>query len=374
MPIIYHEVVPENNKSSFVAYDVVDYILSFPNEKINLGSIRIEGELTVYSTGTTNLNAESIQMDKMVGAHSLFSHVQTFVSGQSIDNIIEYPRMVKSMISASSSANDMNNGSNACELKACSDVLARKILRREIPVNQYSVAPNDQGLFKVPDFSIKPMISLNRSIGDSSQASYNQTGDIMISVQMAEDAAVFYGIENTANANYKIENMRVVFSTYPDDGQENPIVLRKTVSVQQSFIGQIAQLNMNAPIIADRCYGTFIKQSNMNVVNKNNLALEKPIEPKSVKFLWNNSSNEFISYELLSEPEIIDNYLTAMGFSGTNNLSLMNNAANNGYGIGIRMGDFIDMMASKLTVVLQSNVVENTNYVLTMFFEGTLKL
>jgi hypothetical protein len=57
MPIIYHEVVPENNKASFVAYDVVDYILSFPNEKINLGSIRIEGELTVYSTGTTTYSS-----------------------------------------------------------------------------------------------------------------------------------------------------------------------------------------------------------------------------------------------------------------------------------------------------------------------------
>jgi hypothetical protein len=378
MGITYRSIVPENNKDTYVEYDVVDFIVSFPTEKLNLNSLRIEGELQVFSdaAATTPLVAQNIQMDKLVGAHSLFAHVQTFISGESTDNIIEYPRMVKSIVSASASANDMNNASNACELKMCDDVLARKALRREIPVNQYSNAPYANGLFKDVDFSIKPLISLNRVTTDNKQVKYSQVGDIRISVQLARNEAVFFGIGNTANVNYKIANLRLVCSTYPDilDEPPQPVVMRKTVSVQQSFIGQVAQINMNAPIEADRCFGTIIRQDDQNQVVPNNLALQKPTEPKSVKFLWNSATNEYISYELRSEPEIIDNYLNAISFVGKNSTSLKNIASNDGWGIGLRMGDMIDMMTNKLTVVLESNVISNTTYILTMFFDGVTKL
>ena len=53
--LIYHEVIPTNLKSSYTEFDVVDFQMSHPDRKLNLGSVRITGELNVQYDGN-NLN------------------------------------------------------------------------------------------------------------------------------------------------------------------------------------------------------------------------------------------------------------------------------------------------------------------------------
>lgn len=368
MSITYRSAVPENNKDAYVEFDIVDFLMSFPNEKVMLNTIRIEGECE-FLQANGDVVTRNVLLDKLVGAHSFFQTIQTFVNGQSIDNIIEYPRMVKTMTAASVNPNDMNNAANACELKAANDAAA-VIYTKQEAIKVVNGAPADERLFDI-DFAIKPLISLNRNVSASSTAlSYSQTGDIRISVQCARNQNVMYGIGNNDTNYYQLKNLRLTYMTYPDDGVKEKVLLEKTVSVQQSFFGQVAQLNMNAPIVAQSTFGSFIKQDDQAKAVKNNLKLEKPPLPKNVKFMWNSSTNEYISYELRSETEIIDHFLDAISFSGKNSTSLTAIAANDGWGVGMRMNDSVDMMNNVLTLRLESAVSDNTNYLLTMYFNG----
>ena len=42
MTISFRRVIPENYKSSYGENDTVDFILSFPDSVLNMGSIRLE--------------------------------------------------------------------------------------------------------------------------------------------------------------------------------------------------------------------------------------------------------------------------------------------------------------------------------------------
>lgn len=368
MPVTYRSVVPENSRDQYVEWNNVDFVMSFPNQKVALNTIRIEGVAKFYNADNVEITTEKVQMDRLAGAHSFFQNVSTFINGQSVDNIIEYPRMVKTMIAASENDNDMNNASNVCELKATNDMIAGQLLKRE----QIDVSTSG-GTQSVPaDFSIKPMIALNRNVSvNNNLLSYDQTGDIRVSVQLARNENVMYGVQCETGFNYILSELRLTYMTYPDDGEREKVVLMRTTSAQQSFAGQTAQLNMNSNILASSVFGSFILVSEQSQPAINNLKLAKPPVPNTVQFAWNNALNEYLTYELRSQTEMIDNFLDAVSFSGKNQASLNAIASNNGFGIGMRMGDDVDMMSNDLTVILNSSVADNEFYLLTMFFNGT---
>ena len=155
--INYHSVIPENNRDTYGEFDVVDFRAQFPERAMNLNSVRLTGTLEVLDENSGLLNTEECQMDKLVGAHSFFQQIQVFVNGVSVDNILEYPRMVKMITSASENPADMFNAHNLCELKAPCDVVAEEICRGEGIQAQL-----DTEVRRDMDFSVKPMISLNQ--------------------------------------------------------------------------------------------------------------------------------------------------------------------------------------------------------------------
>ena len=63
--IVYHRVIPENLKDSYVEFDQVDFNLSFEGRKMVVGSLRIEGELEVkydsrFLNDTTSVDGSPI--------------------------------------------------------------------------------------------------------------------------------------------------------------------------------------------------------------------------------------------------------------------------------------------------------------------------
>jgi len=52
MSVNYSSVIPENNKSSYSEYDTIDFVMTFENQSLKLGSVRLEGDLEVLYDGT----------------------------------------------------------------------------------------------------------------------------------------------------------------------------------------------------------------------------------------------------------------------------------------------------------------------------------
>ena len=366
--ISYHSVIPANNKDTYNEFEVVDFICQFPNRKMNLNSVRFEGRLRFKDENGTELTDEICQMDKLVGAHSLFESIQTFVNGQSVDMIHNYPRMVKMITCASEQQADMNNAHNVCELKASCNEVAAELLRKEKIPAQHTV-----NVSREIDFSIKPVIAVNQCYSSRRELSSSQVSEVRFSVTINRNNSILFGNDVVDGYSVDVRDFRVTFTSYPDDGISNePILMKKRMTLKQSFESTTAQLNFNYPMEGNKVYGSFLTQSDENVPNKNNTALNKPQNVERLSFFWNNSTNEYVSYQLRSDSEILERAIDAVGDTGRNSSSIANVQNNNGYLIGLNLGEYLDLMSTKMSIVMETD--QTQPMLLFMVAEGILTL
>lgn len=368
MSIQYHSVIPENNKTLYSEFEVVDFICQFPGRRMNLNSVRLEGSLLCKDENGDELTDEIAQMDKFTGAHNLFESIQTFVNGQSVDMVHNYPRVVKMITASSENQADMNNASNVCELKTGSDEVATEFLRKEKIPSQHTVDVNRE-----IDFSMKPMIAVNQCYSSRRSISSEQVSEVRFSVTVNRNNSIYFGNDVVDGYTMEIRDLRLTFTSFPDDGITNePILMKKRMSLKQSFESSTAQLNFNYPMEANKIYGSFLVQSSENQPKENNVALNKPTNVERLSFFWNNSTNEYVGYQLRSDAEIIERGIDAVGDTGRNALSYANIHNNNGYIIGLNLGEYLDMMSTKMSVVLESQ--QASPMLLFMVSEGILTL
>ncbi len=363
---LFHSVIPDNNiDAGYSEFDVVDFTLSFPGRMVSLNNIRISGTLQVSDENGDDVQVQHVQFDQLVGAHALFSAFQTQVMGQTIDNIFEYPRLVKMITSASENGADMNMGSNVCELKAPCPSVAEEMLRHEKVPIQHTVNVQREG-----DFSIKPVFALNQVYGDRAFLSYSKSGDVRITATLNRNNSALFGISVVDGYSYNIGELRCEFMSYPDDGDMSPVLHKNRQILKQSLESGTAQLNFNYPMVASTVYGSFLLQANENDPPSNNQALMKPPAVEELMFFWNNTTNEYVSYVMRSQAEIIDYAIDAVGTTGRNSASVYKLAQNNGYLCGVRMDEMIDLSRTKISMVLNSSINNTTPFLFYLCAEG----
>ena len=377
MSISLRSAIPENFADSYSENDNVDFMLSFPNEVLVLGSVRLEGELEVVNGNPQEpLNSDAnkvldINLDSLVGAHACFESIQTEVLGSIIENCSGLPRFHKMRMAATIDEDDTNNAKYACELKAPFRTMTNRLLRGEVPVTQLS-----DKLRVNPDFSIKPDIALNSVPG---QLPYRRSGDIRISVNLARTAQVLFGQDVSLGANgtnYLIKDLRLTYSTYPDDGSLNdPIQMRTKVLVKQSINSRLANNSSKVPGIVDAVSVSFIEQSKVNVPQVNSLQLARPPNIEELSLNFNDSTNKAVSFVIRDNVETIGLYLNSFGENHSHNsMSVAKQDSNNGFGIGLDFGAKIDMRMSKFSSQLISGVVGSNSYTMSLYFHSSVAL
>tara|TARA_R110001592_G_scaffold118937_2_gene321585 strand:+ start:4426 stop:5559 length:1134 start_codon:yes stop_codon:yes gene_type:complete len=377
MSISLRSVIPENYADTYSQNDNIDFVLSFPNEVLNLGSVRLEGELVVVNGNPQEyLNSDAnkvldICLDPLVGAHSLCESIQTEVLGSIIENCSGLPRFHKMRMAATIDATDTNNAQYACELKAPFRTMTNRLLRGEVPITQLTDVLREN-----PDFSIKPDIALNSVPG---QLPYRRSGDIRVSVNLARTAQIFHGQDVSLGANgvnYAIRDFRLTYTTYPDDGSMNdPIQMRTKVLVKQSVNSRLANNSSKVPGIVDAVSVSFIEQSNVNVPQVNTLQLARPPNVEELMLNFNDSTNKAISFVIRDNVETIGLYLNSFGANHSHNsMSVAKQNANNGFGIGLDFGAAIDMRMSKFSSQMISGVVGANAYTMSLYFHSSVSL
>jgi hypothetical protein len=377
MSISLRSAIPENFADSYSENDNVDFMLSFPNEVLVLGSVRLEGELEVVNGNPQEpLNSDTnkvldINLDSLVGAHACFESIQTEVLGSIIENCSGLPRFHKMRMAATIDEDDTNNAKYACELKAPFRTMTNRLLRGEVPVTQLT-----DKLRVNPDFSIKPDIALNSVPG---QLPYRRSGDIRISVNLARTAQVLFGQDVSLGANgtnYLIKDLRLTYSTYPDDGSLNdPIQMRTKVLVKQSINSRLANNSSKVPGIVDAVSVSFIEQSKVNVPQVNSLQLARPPNIEELSLNFNDSTNKAVSFVIRDNVETIGLYLNSFGENNSHNsMSVAKQDSNNGFGIGLDFGAAVDMRMSKFSSQLISGVVGSNSYTMSLYFHSSVAL
>lgn len=378
--IRYHSVSPLNKKEAYNEFDNIDFLLSVSGRKLVGNSVRILGDVTVYPNGTDPV-IETVSFDGLTGSHSWFNSIITSCSsvGQ-IENMTFYPHMVASKARAQLSREDVFQSQYVCETRAPDARVACALLKgTTFGTNNAYNADTETPL----DFSIKPVFCLNNFLaGTDNNLPFAKTGDITISLIVSQSISVLFGTATTGNGaigidrNLTLSNLRVNFATVADDGvYAKAYQMRVYSSIKQSIQSTYANISTKAPLMADAFWMKFVPQQWDNNAEHNALASYRPPNVSRVEYLWSDSFNTEYTYAIVNEEEMLTNYVKAVNSVVSDNQCALNIlASNDGYGLGMPFGSFIDLRQNKLSINLTSDISSGFPITCYMFFSGIVSL
>jgi hypothetical protein len=381
--IRYHSVQPLNLRpDGYTDFDNIDFQVACQGRKILGNSVRILGNITVYPTQTaTNLD-ENIYYDGLTGSHSWFQSITTsFQTVGQVENIQFYPNKVASKSRAQLANEDLFQSMYQCENRNPNGELNNILLKGTTANDAEAYVA---GLNRPLDFAIKPDFCLNNFVaGTDSALPYAKTGDINIQLIVSRSVSVLYGGTSSGagmigvDRNIRLTNVRLIFTSIPDDAKyakEYSMVI--TSSLKQSLQSSYATISANAPLaLCDRFWIVFVRQSDDTNPLANGLMTYRPPYVERVEYLYNDSFNGEFQYALLNEEEILTNFVRAVNNVVADTQTNLNKlASNDGYGLGARLGGFVDFRTNKLSINIQSGISSSSAVTAYMFFSGIVSI
>lgn len=386
-PIIYHEVVPENNVNGaqgFQEFSTIDFVLDAPMRALKPNTIRLDFDLQVFSdVGADNrvVQTSSIGYEPRIGAHAFFSNWRTSMpqSAGLVETITDYGRWVNMLSAASMDENMVFSSKYQAEGRGLFVENGRQGCQAVNPrvCPDGGAAADIDGKATDANYSFAPMICVNRSMGGL--YSFSNKGQIRISVDCARVGEALFGSDLDANAaaGYKLKNVRMRFVSVPDAPSQPKMLMNTVVGVKSSVNSQFANISSKVPLAA--CNGvaiSFLEQS--KEVNRldNSYALEKYPKLKSVQYLFADATNKFVTYRLEDLDEIEQRGIDAISDSGMN-ASIANMRASGDATIaGLGFQQYLDLSRQKFSVQISS---ESTNLAnaprnVFLFFMGLLEM
>jgi hypothetical protein len=369
----YHTVPPQNAKTSYGQNETIDFKTSAFNRKLVGGSVRLLGDISVSLNSALTSN---VFYDGFAGLHCVLDSIKTsFSSVGQVENLDHYNHYVASKAKASLTKHDLFNSVYVCEGRCPDDVLAKKLLKGTIGVNnegQGDIAAYKEGNL---DFALKLDFCLNNMVGDS-LVPFNKIGDVMISIQTASILNALWGSSDlNIGTNYTLQNLRLIYTSVADDGKDGKYSMKIKSSVKTSLQSNNATISTKVPVVADSFFMTFIQQLHEGSRVYNSLQCEKIPLFERLEVTYNDSMSQQFTYEIDNEEEVLTNYIKAVQkVAGNNDASLSTLASNEAYGVGFNFGSFVDLSKTKIGINIKSGIQSAAPFLAYMFFNGVITI
>jgi len=374
MSIQYHQVFPENTLVTYSgdAQTQVDFLLTYEGRALEMNSIRLNFDLNITPVGGADFaNVRSdpnLFYDQSAGLHGVVQSCVTSVNGAVIENLNEYGRMVAMESQSTMTSDERNVASASCEGKVVNQRLTNLFLRGvvagEFTDDLNGTTSNyETALIEKPSASLKPRICLNKCFtedGSLPLLSFSRSGVIRISFRLARSTAFLFG-SDADGSSYSLSNLRLTYVSRDDSRDLAPILSRGITNVKQAITSSSANIQAIIPGSARAVSVSFQPQANENKAYYNNLQLYKIPSLSQVQYLFNDSTNQYITFIIKSEIESLERYLQSFKDTGSNSASLQNIVTNNSYGLGTSLGQYVNLANSKFSIQIQSAIGTATN-------------
>jgi len=395
-PYLLHSVEAENVRTSYSPFDTVDFNLNFENRSLICGSIRLEGNIHVTAAdGSTSLVGinESVSNDHRIGCHGyLHSFQTTLQNAGNIENIVEYPRMVATLDNGSLTDNDLCSAKYVCEGRSPDIKIQRSVVQNRVPsdkgggaVGTSQVEHRGSGFQTnadktatdevIPDFSIKPKIALNNVVSGNALLNYNTSGQIRISTTLERDILALQNQELTDSYTYRMSNLRVTFASVPAVKQ-SPIQMRSHLCLKSTINSNLSNVSSKVPAVADSVFISFLRQDRESQKQFCNTNLEKIPSLDVVRFMFNDSTSKYISYQIKKVPEMVMEGIKAVNKASPNQsaVTMSKLDASKSFMIGLDMGAPIDLSNQKFNIQIESGASTTTQFLMFAYFSSILSL
>lgn len=365
----FHSADPINNKSTYTELDNVSFNINNAGRKLILGSVRLEADLRVFNTGATRSDIESNSnqdgFNNRVGAHGLYDSFTVEAGNVGIlENISsDYGRYVNLITSATQTEDQLNNASAVCELKSTSMRISN-MLSTGIRVDDAEQADLD--------FTIKPMICLNRNVMGGT-LSFRKAGFMKISMNLARNYEFLNSRSGTAS--YQLSNLRLTYRTVPDDGTDEQILMRSILSIKSTISSNFANVSSNVPAVCDGVSVCFMRTNRENNQTFDNYNLERLQDFQSIQYLFNSSNNQYVSYIIDTREEMLEKGVESLANTGYNCLSAKNLRSNSCELAGLAFDAPVDLSTQRFNIQIKDNdCVAVGGYNIYQFFHSSVQL
>lgn len=370
--LVYHSVRPENEQVTYTENDQIDFILTFEGRKMIPSSLRIEGDVMIVpdkNAPTTINNGDFYQLDRQAGAHSLFDSWSTELQTKGIIESIrgDYPRYVKMFSQANRGVDDYCVADMVCELRSPNDYGAS--LYTKISKKDDTNTDNTNGI----DFSIKPMIAVNKIQGGN--ISFNKTGYIKLTTVLSRNTCV-NGCARTSvdSFGYVIRNLKAKFLSVPEDNKNSQLVVSNVFALKSAITSNFANISSKVPATCSGVSISFLKKGNEHQNTSNPYATNVPPDLREVQFLFNDNTQNLITYVISKRNDMQEKYIRSLGGSMNNELTMTNQGMDDGFGVGVTFDDLVDLSNQKFNAQINSGIDNTNEYLIYMFFHGLMKL
>jgi len=369
--IIYHVSEVEAKKNEYVSFDNLDFIINCgEGRSLVPNSVEINGELEVLDNNSRSTN-DHIFFDPITGIHSFVDSVQTqFIDGNNVgskENIQNYARFVSMLEQSTKAPESAYAGSMVAELKSNSEkatVLYSK--------GRKSSGGGGAVLTKDQDFSFKPVCMLNRQQGDP--LPFEKSGQIRLTVNLATNSSALMGGELQGVDSYKWRNVRLNYTSVPSKKGKTSQQFRTVYNVKASIQSNFANVQMSVPAVCRACSVSFQRQSEEQSAPHSNYKCDRPRGLEEIQFLFNDSTNQYISYVINDKTEMLERYIDSFRDTEDNMLSGSHYNSQRAFGVGLSFAGYTDLSQQKFAVQIKSKVDNVQSYNMYLYFHSLLQM
>lgn len=366
---LYHSVSPQNEKANYNESEQIDFLLDFPGRKLVPGSVRLEAICVIGNAGTPG---DKLKLDPQCGAHSFIESVTTEMANKGVVEVInsDYARMVKSKVQATKGQMDLLSSKHISQWQSADERTSSSKLQVKHNINTTTDIEFNN------DFSISLENCLNNIEGGN--LSYNQSGYCKVSVTLARVSNALYGCGHVgaSNITFTLSKVRVKFQSVAEDNQNSQLVMNTMYNIKQGISTASANISSKVPSVCKGFVGSFVKSASSISLTANSHKTEQPPGMEEVRVMFNNATNQLLTYSLRN---INDQKLKAkLAFGNTaNGPCQMSNADigtdNGGYLFGAQFDQLVNLTNQKINVQFDSGIGADA-YTCHLFFMGVVAL
>jgi len=298
-----------------------------------------------------------------------------------LENFVNYPRYVAMKTSATKDPNQLLQASNVCELKAPLAKFTNITLRGEQSSTLDGNGVRTGASTEICNFSIKPNFCLNMAQavgGGMPLISHTKSGNIRVSIRLARNEDVLWGSStSTTNNNYELNNLHLTFVSRPDGAVPAQINMETKTSIKQSLQSDVANVQAVVPATCKSVSCSFQPQNREHTTLYDNLQQYRLPNLSQLQFIWNDSTNTMITYIIKNQPETMERYLNSFNYRGMNDANPVALNANQGYGVGLDFGEYVNLASQKFQIQLNTTIGQESatgygNFIAYLYFHGIM--
>ena len=385
----YRSTPPSSQQTFYREQENIDFHINLQkDEAVEMGSVRLEGRVTTYVTGSTAVTANTrLYYDNYVGSQALTSQLTVvFDKFGTLENNMNYPRYVKHHAVATLAPESLGTQTdNSVELRVATQAMTKGMLEGQFT--------RDLSL----PFSNRLYCCLNDASDDIPSA---LTGNIMIRIRTPPTNQWVFGEDYVAGTNYKLEDIMLTYNVVKAVPLKAPLILKVTNSAPSVAIASTqVNISQSSPGLSNAVSLSFISQERQNDAGSYNyLAMMPPPGKPPVgagisggsetdtghygvercTYAVNDTDTALVGFTFESREEIAANGLRVFGEGTRTYSALIRNYSDpdqpDCYLMGMPFGKYIDFSSTKFGLELQTQCTQQDQYQAYLFFHSAIQI